>query len=145
MEQFGCDKPDLRNPLRLTNVTEFFKGSGLQIFEKLIEKGAIVNCIEASQSQGKPRSFYDNLNKWAIDQGKKGLGYINFENNEAKGPLAKNFNPEKLQEMINKNNFNNQQIAHTQPRRVAAVSLAQRISDECNTKLGEYIGYTSKV
>ena len=106
MEQFGCDKPDLRNPLRLKNVTEFFKGSGLQIFEKLIEKGAIVNCIEASKSQGKPRSFYDNLNKWAIDQGKKGLGYINFENNEAKGPLAKNFNPEKLQEMIDKNNFN---------------------------------------
>ena len=106
MEQFGCDKPDLRNPLRLKNVTEFFKGSGLQIFEKLIEKGAIVNCIEASKSHGKPRSFYDNLNKWAIDQGKKGLGYINFENNEAKGPLAKNFNPEKLQEMIDKNNFN---------------------------------------
>jgi aspartyl-tRNA synthetase len=105
MEQFGCDKPDLRNPLRLKNVTEFFKDSGLQIFEKLIERGAIVNCIEASQSQGKPRSFYDNLNKWAIDQGKKGLGYINFENNEAKGPLAKNFNAEKLQDMIEKNNF----------------------------------------
>jgi aspartyl-tRNA synthetase len=105
MEQFGCDKPDLRNPLRLKNVTEFFKDSGLQIFEKLIERGAIVNCIEASKSQGKPRSFYDNLNKWAIDQGKKGLGYINFENNEAKGPLAKNFNAEKLQDMIEKNNF----------------------------------------
>ena len=105
MEQFGCDKPDLRNPLRLKNVTEFFKDSGLQIFEKLIERGAIVNCIEASQSQGKPRSFYDNLNKWAVDQGKKGLGYINFEKNEAKGPLAKNFNPEKLQDMIEKNNF----------------------------------------
>ena len=105
MEQFGCDKPDLRNPLRLKNVTEFFKDSGLQIFKKLIERGAIVNCIEALQSQGKPRSFYDNLNKWAIDQGKKGLGYINFENNEAKGPLAKNFNPEKLQDMIEKNNF----------------------------------------
>ena len=105
MEQFGCDKPDLRNPLRLKNVTEFFKDSGLQIFEKLIERGAIVNCIEASKSQGKPRSFYDNLNKWAIDQGKKGLGYINFEKNEAKGPLAKNFNPEKLQDMIEKNNF----------------------------------------
>ena len=105
MEQFGCDKPDLRNPLRLKNVTEFFKDSGLQIFEKLIERGAIVNCIEASKSQGKPRSFYDNLNKWAIDQGKKGLGYINFENNEAKGPLAKNFKAEKLQDMIEKNNF----------------------------------------
>ena len=45
------------------------------------------------------------MNKWAIDQGKKGLGYINFENNEAKGPLAKNFNAEKLQNMIEKNNF----------------------------------------
>ena len=104
--QFGSDKPDLRNPLRLVNVTEFFKGSGLQIFENLISKGAIVNCIQALKSEGKPRSFYDNLNKWAIDQGKKGLGYINFENLEAKGPLAKNFNQENLTKMIKENSFN---------------------------------------
>ena len=95
MEKYGCDKPDLRNPLRLVNVTKYFEGSGLKIFESLIEKGAIVNCVQALESEGKPRSFYDNLNKWAIeDQGKKGLGYINFENKEAKGPLAKNFNSE---------------------------------------------------
>ena len=104
--QFGSDKPDLRNPLRLINVTEFFKESGLQIFENLINRGAIVNCIQALKSEGRPRSFYDNLNKWAIDQGKKGLGYINFENQEAKGPLAKNFNPENLTRMINDKSFN---------------------------------------
>ena len=104
--QFGSDKPDLRNPLRLINVTEFFKGSGLQIFENLINRGAIVNCIQALKSEGRPRSFYDNLNKWAIDQGKKGLGYINFENQEAKGPLAKNFNPENLSKMIDDKSFN---------------------------------------
>ena len=107
MEQFGCDKPDLRNPLRLVNVTKYFEGSGLKIFESLIEKGAIVNCVQALESEGKPRSFYDNLNKWAIeDQGKKGLGYINFENKEAKGPLAKNFNPEKLNSLLEENHFN---------------------------------------
>ena len=107
MEQFGCDKPDLRNPLRLVNVTKYFEGSGLKIFESLIEKGAIVNCVQALGSEGKPRSFYDNLNKWAIeDQGKKGLGYINFENKEAKGPLAKNFNSEKLKSLLQENNFN---------------------------------------
>ena len=107
MEQFGCDKPDLRNPLRLVNVTKYFEGSGLKIFESLIEKGAIVNCIQALKSEGKPRSFYDNLNKWAIeDQGKKGLGYINFEGSEAKGPLAKNFNSEKLKSMLQENKFN---------------------------------------
>ena len=106
LEEFGCDKPDLRNPLRLNNVTKFFEGSGLQIFENLIEKGAIVNCIQALQSEGKARSFYDNLNKWAQEQGKKGLGYINFENQEAKGPLAKNFKKEKLQALIKENNFN---------------------------------------
>ena len=107
MEQFGCDKPDLRNPLRLVNVTKYFEGSGLKIFESLIEKGAIVNCVQALESEGKPRSFYDNLNKWAIeDQGKKGLGYINFENKEAKGPLAKNFNTEKLNFLIKENHFN---------------------------------------
>ena len=107
MEQFGCDKPDLRNPLRLVNVTKYFEGSGLKIFESLIEKGAIVNCVQALGSESKPRSFYDNLNKWAIeDQGKKGLGYINFENKEAKGPLAKNFNSEKLNSLLKENNFN---------------------------------------
>ena len=107
MEQFGCDKPDLRNPLRLVNVTKYFESSGLKIFESLIEKGAIVNCVQALESEGKPRSFYDNLNKWAIeDQGKKGLGYINFENKEAKGPLAKNFNSEKLNSLIKENHFN---------------------------------------
>ena len=107
MEQFGCDKPDLRNPLRLVNVTKYFEGSGLKIFESLIEKGAIVNCVQVLGSEGKPRSFYDNLNKWAIeDQGKKGLGYINFENKEAKGPLAKNFNSEKLNSLIKENHFN---------------------------------------
>ena len=107
MEQFGCDKPDLRNPLRLVNVTKYFEGSGLKIFESLIEKGAIVNCVQTLGSEGKPRSFYDNLNKWAIeDQGKKGLGYINFENKEAKGPLAKNFNSEKLNSLIKENHFN---------------------------------------
>ena len=107
MEQFGCDKPDLRNPLRLVNVTKYFEGSGLKIFESLIEKGAIVNCVQALESEGKPRSFYDNLNKWAIeDQGKKGLGYINFENKEAKGPLAKNFNSEKLNSLLEENHFN---------------------------------------
>jgi aspartyl-tRNA synthetase len=106
IENFGCDKPDLRNPLRLTNVTRYFEGSGLQIFENLIKKGAIVNCIQALKSEGKPRSFYDNLNKWAQEQGKTGLGYINFENLLAKGPLAKNFNQEKLNQMIKDNNFN---------------------------------------
>ena len=106
MDKYGCDKPDLRNPLRLVNVTNFFKGSGLQIFENLINKGAIVNCIQAINSEGRARSFYDNLNKWAQEQGKKGLGYMNFENLEAKGPLAKNFNPEKLKSMLQENNFN---------------------------------------
>ena len=68
IENFGCDKPDLRNPLRLKNVTRYFEGSGLQIFENLIKKGAIVNCIQALKSEGKPRSFYDNLNKLAQEQ-----------------------------------------------------------------------------
>ena len=105
--EFGCDKPDLRNPLRLKNVTKNFKNSGLKIFQDLISnQGAIVNCIQAKGSQGKPRSFFDNLNKWAIDEGKKGLGYINFENKEAKGPLAKNFNPEALKAMIEEFGFN---------------------------------------
>tara|TARA_X000000368_G_scaffold365713_1_gene312108 strand:+ start:58 stop:1371 length:1314 start_codon:yes stop_codon:yes gene_type:complete len=106
LADFGCDKPDLRNPLRLKNVTKYFEKSGLKIFQDLIARGAIVNCIQAIGSKDKPRSFFDNLNKWAIDEGKKGLGYITFENKEPKGPLAKNFDREIIKSMISDCEFN---------------------------------------
>ena len=93
---YGTDKPDLRNPLIIQDVTDNFIASGFKIFEQNIKDGSSVKAIKVPNSGLKPRSWFDKLNNWAREQGKKGLGYITFENNEAKGPIANNLNKESL-------------------------------------------------
>ena len=73
---YGSDKPDLRNPIRIADVTEAFRGSGFGIFAKQVEQGGIVRAIPAPGAAAKPRSFFDKLNEWAREQGAAGLGYI---------------------------------------------------------------------
>jgi aspartyl-tRNA synthetase len=91
MLKYGTDKPDLRNPLLITDVTQAFDGSSFGLFAKNIEKGAIVRAIPGPGSAGNPRSFFDKLNDWARSEGAGGLGYIIFEaDGGAKGPIAKN-------------------------------------------------------
>ncbi len=90
MLKYGSDKPDLRNPIVIADVTEPFRGSGFGIFAKAIEGGAIVRAIPAPGAGSKPRSFFDKLNEWARSQGAGGLGYIVYEAGGAKGPIAKN-------------------------------------------------------
>jgi len=96
MLKYGNDKPDLRNPLVIADVTEVFKGSGFGIFAKAIEKGGVVRGIPAPRTADKPRSFFDKLNDWAREQGFPGLGYIVFEKGEAKGPIAKFLDADRL-------------------------------------------------
>jgi len=95
MLEFGSDKPDLRNPLRIRDVTEAFSGGGFGLFARAINTGAVVRAIPAPGAGGRPRSFFDRLNEWAREQGAGGLGYIAFEGGEAKGPIAKNLEPER--------------------------------------------------
>lgn len=89
MESFGTDKPDLRNPLRVFDVTDAFRGSDFKIFAGAIEKGAVVRAIPGPDTASRPRSFFDKLNEWAREEGAAGLGYIVFEKGAAKGPIAK--------------------------------------------------------
>ena len=89
MLHFGSDKPDLRNPIRISDVAEVFRDSGFGIFAKLVAGGGTVRAIPAPWSSSQPRSFFDKLNDWARGEGAPGLGYIVFENGEAKGPIAK--------------------------------------------------------
>ena len=96
MELYGTDKPDLRNPLIIKDATKCFENSGFKIFENNIEKGFPVKAIKAPKTAGKPRGWYDKLNDWARANGQKGLGYIIYENNEFKGPIANNLNQENL-------------------------------------------------
>jgi len=95
MLEFGSDKPDLRNPLRIKDVTEAFAGGGFGLFARAISGGAVVRAIPAPGAGGRPRSFFDRLNEWAREQGAGGLGYITFEGGEAKGPIAKNLEAER--------------------------------------------------
>ncbi len=90
MLEFGSDKPDLRNPLRITDVTEQFAGSGFGLFAKIAAAGGIVRAIPAPGAGGNPRSFFDKLNEWARAEGAGGLGYITFDAEGPKGPIARN-------------------------------------------------------
>jgi len=100
LELYGTDKPDLRNPLFIDDCTEVFKGSEFKIFSNLIEKNYRVKGIVVQETANKPRSFFDKLNNWAREEGAAGLGYISFNDNQHKGPIAKNLNTKRL-ELLN--------------------------------------------
>lgn len=89
MLKYGIDKPDLRNPITIADVSEVFAGSDFAIFAKAVANGQVVRAIPAPNTASQPRSFFDKMNEWARAQGAPGLGYITFENGEAKGPIAK--------------------------------------------------------
>ena len=96
MDKFGTDKPDLRNPLIIQDFSKEFLDSGFKIFEDNLKKNMVVKGIKVPNSSKKPRTWFDKLNKWARDLGQKGLGYIIFDDDEAKGPIANNLKKEKL-------------------------------------------------
>jgi aspartyl-tRNA synthetase len=110
MLRFGTDKPDLRNPIEISDVTEIFEREDvkLEIFKKLIQKKSVVRCIVAKNVSTRPRSFFDNLNKGAKAEGASGLGYIILEENngklEGKGPIAKFFSEEAINTLCKKIN-----------------------------------------
>lgn len=89
MLKYGTDKPDMRNPILISDVTEIFRGSDFGIFANAIENGAVVRAVPAPNSADKPRSWFDKLGEYATKElGLAGLGYIVFAD-EAKGPVAK--------------------------------------------------------
>ena len=96
MLRYGSDKPDLRNPILIADVTGPFRGSNFGLFARLIEKGAVVRAIPAPKAATRPRSFFDKLNDWAKAEGMGGLGYAVFAENEVRGPIAKNLEPARL-------------------------------------------------
>jgi aspartyl-tRNA synthetase len=96
MAKYGSDKPDLRNPLIITDVTQAFKGSGFGLFAKNIEKGGIVRAIVGPKSSDQPRSWFDKLNEWARENGAGGLGYIQFKADGPAGPIAKNLDADRV-------------------------------------------------
>ena len=100
MMKYGSDKPDLRNPIIISDVTEIFADSDFTIFKENIKKNMVVRAIPAKDTAKNPRSFFDNMNSFAISEGAGGLGYIIFdENGIAKGPIAKFLTEAKLDQL----------------------------------------------
>ncbi len=125
MEMYGTDKPDLRNPLIISDVTQCFKNSGFKIFESNIEKGFVVRAIKAPNSSSKPRAWFDKLNGWARDEGQKGLGYVILEDNNFKGPISNNMNEENLESLKKKIDLkNNDAVFFVCDEKVSAIKFS---------------------
>jgi len=105
MLKYGSDKPDLRNPLIISDLSDIFTRDDVtfEIFKKLVKSGSKVRCIVTKNTKEKPRSFFDNIDKWAKEQGASGLAYFTIVQNEnisAKGPVGKFFSKESLEKIM---------------------------------------------
>ena len=105
MKKYGTDKPDLRNPLLIHELTDLFLRDDIkfEIFKKLVQKGAVVKAIVTKNTKEKPRSFFDNIDKWAKEQGASGLAYFTLEQDKeikGKGPVGKFFSEDSLKEIM---------------------------------------------
>ncbi len=100
MLKYGSDKPDLRNPLVISDVTDHFKGSGFGLFDKIVGSGGKVRAIPAPGAGAMSRKFFDDMNDWARGEGHAGLGYINIRDGVPGGPIAKNHGEEGTARLI---------------------------------------------
>ena len=105
MLKYGTDKPDLRNPLIIQDITNIFTREDVKfdIFKKLVKSGSIVRAIVTKNTKDKPRSFFDSIDKWAKEQGASGLAYFTIEKDKeikGKGPVGKFFSEEALKEIM---------------------------------------------
>jgi aspartyl-tRNA synthetase len=100
MLRYGSDKPDLRNPIEISDVGSHFTGSGFGLFARIVEGGGVVRAIPAPGAGAKSRKFFDDMNDWARSQGHAGLGYINIKDGVPGGPIAKNHGEEATAKLI---------------------------------------------
>ena len=105
MKKYGTDKPDLRNPLIIQEITDIFKRGDVkfEIFKKLVNSGSVVKAIITKNTKNRPRSFFDNIDQWAKEQGASGLAYFTIEQDKeikGKGPVGKFFSEESIKEIM---------------------------------------------
>ncbi len=111
MLKYGTDKPDLRNPLIINDITDVFLRDDIKfdIFKKLVKSGSKVRCIITKDTKNKPRSFFDGIDKWAKEQGASGMAYFTFDKDKelfGKGPVGKFFSKEAIEELMIKTGAN---------------------------------------
>ncbi|HEX8466300.1 MAG TPA: aspartate--tRNA ligase [Allosphingosinicella sp.] len=100
MLKYGSDKPDLRNPILISDVSSHFQGSGFGLFARIVEGGGTVRAVPAPATAGMSRKFFDDMNDWARSEGHAGLGYVTQKGGELGGPIAKNHGDEGMRKLI---------------------------------------------
>ncbi|MFC7497849.1 aspartate--tRNA ligase [Enterovirga sp. GCM10030262] len=137
MLKYGSDKPDLRNPILISDVTEHFRGAGFGLFAKIVEGGGIVRAVPAPRAGEKSRKFFDDMNDWARGEGHAGLGYINIKDNVPGGPIAKNLGEEATAKLIAELGLGpNDGVFFAAGKQAQAVRLA----GAARTRVGEELG-----
>ena len=139
MLKFGSDKPDLRNPLIISDITKLFERDDIsfEIFKNLVKKGSIVRSIVTKNTKDKPRSFFDGIDKWAKEQGSSGLAYFTLEKNgkiTGKGPVGKFFSEESLVELMK---ITNAEIGDTVFLSCGKQSEVEKILSIARTRIAE--------
>ncbi len=141
MEQFGCDKPDLRNPLRMIDVSEIFADSGFKAFAGVVARGGCVKAIAVKGIVDQPRKFFDDMIEFAQSVGSKGLGYIGWQDGSVRSPISKFLNEEQLQQLIDAGKVENGDVMFF----IAdETSKAQEIGSEVITELGQRLDLLEK-
>ncbi|XVN43270.1 MAG: aspartate--tRNA ligase [Candidatus Rickettsia vulgarisii] len=142
MLKYGSDKPDLRNPIIISDVTELFKDSNFVIFKENIKNGYVVRAIPAPKAASQPRSFFDKMTEFATLEGAKGLGYIQFfEDGSAKGPIVKFLTEEQLENLKSLANLQNGDAVFFASDKV---NVAAKFAGKLRAKLGEDLQLIAK-
>ncbi len=137
MLKYGSDKPDLRNPLEIADVTEVFRDSGFGIFARAVAAGSVVRAVPAPGTAERPRSFFDKLNEWAREQGAPGLGYVVLADGAGRGPIAKNLDPGRVTALRQASGLGDgDSLFFVCDRKAAAEKLAGTV----RAKLGQELG-----
>jgi len=141
MLKYGSDKPDLRNPLIIKDITPIFtrEDVSFEIFKKLVKSGSKVRCISTKDTKNKPRSFFENIDKWAKEQGASGLAYFTFEKDKdkelsAKGPIGKFFSKEALLEVMK---MTNSEMGDSIFMACEKLSNLEKITAQARDKIGK--------
>jgi len=137
MLRYGSDKPDLRNPIEISDVGAHFEGSGFGLFARIVEGGGVVRAIPAPGAGARSRKFFDDMNDWARSQGHAGLGYINIKDGVPGGPIAKNHGEEATAKLIAELGLGpNDGVFFAAGKELAAAKLA----GAARTRVGEELG-----
>lgn len=141
MLKYGTDKPDLRNPIIIHDVTQIFENSDFSLFTTAVQNGSLVRAIPAPLAAKQPRSFFEKMNEWAREQGAPGLGYITFTEDGPKGPIAKFLKKEQLDHL--------RALTDTQEGDALffvcdKIKTAEKLSGLVRTRLGEELDLLEK-